>query len=80
MGKFLLRVILIAGLAYLGQLYLPFWIAAVAAFLVGFLLSNNPPKRRSFSRKKTKSFSFLAGFLALLLLWGGTGAFARSLQ
>ncbi|MEM6345309.1 MAG: hypothetical protein AAF927_15565 [Bacteroidota bacterium] len=69
--RFILRIFLIAALSYWAQLYLPFWIAAVVAFVISFLLSRRPPKR-SFGRKKSRrSFSFLAGFLALALLWGG---------
>ncbi|MEL7531687.1 MAG: hypothetical protein AAFN10_10285 [Bacteroidota bacterium] len=69
--RFILRILLIAGLSYWAQLYLPFWIAAVVAFIVGFLLSERP-QGRSFGRKKKRnSFSFLAGFIALALLWGG---------
>ncbi len=81
MIKFLLRIGLIGGLAWLGQLYLPFWIAAVAPFVVRFVLSNrNRPRRRSFNRKKTpRAWSFWAGFIALFLLWGGL-AFSLDLQ
>lgn len=73
--RFILRILLIAGLSYWAQLYLPFWIAAVIAFVVGFALSERRQKR-SFGRKKVqRSFSFMAGFLALFLLWGGLAFF-----
>ncbi|MEL6588974.1 MAG: hypothetical protein AAFQ87_25240 [Bacteroidota bacterium] len=69
--RFLLRILLIAVLSYWAQLYLPFWIAAVIAFVVGVLLSRQR-QRRSFGRNKQgPSYSFLAGFIALALLWGG---------
>ncbi len=73
--RFLLSILLIAGLSYWAQLFLPFWIAAVVALVVGFLLSRRPPKRSFGRKKKRSSFSFLAGFIALALLWGGLAFF-----
>lgn len=72
--KFLLRFILIAALAYLAQSFLPWWSAAVVAFAVGLLLSDSR-KRRVFARKSPPARAFLAGFLALFLLWGGMAFF-----
>lgn len=70
--KFFIRLILIAGLAYWAQLYFPFWVAAIVAFVIGLLLSEGKKKRAfSRSRKVSRPFSFWAGFLALFLLWGG---------
>ena len=67
--RFLLRIILVAGLAFLAQSFLPFWSAAIAGFVVGFLLSERK-KRRMFGKKQASPRSFFAGFIALFLLWG----------
>ena len=56
--KFFLSFLLIALLSFLGGIYFPWWIIAVAAFLVTFLLRPRP-----FS-------GFASGFLAILVLWG----------
>ncbi|MEL6192317.1 MAG: hypothetical protein AAFR66_09715 [Bacteroidota bacterium] len=67
--RFLVRIILIAGLAYLVSRYLPWWGTAIVGFAVGFLMSQGK-KKRLFARKPKPSFSFIAGFLAVALLWG----------
>jgi hypothetical protein len=56
--KFFLSFLLIVLLSFLGGIYCPWWIIAVIAFLVTFLLRPTP-----FS-------GFASGFLAILLLWG----------
>ena len=53
--KFLFQTIAIIIVAYLLQLYLPWYYIAVAAFVMGYLLKSK--------------FNFLAGFLAIALLW-----------
>jgi hypothetical protein len=53
--KFLFQTLAIIILAYILQLYLPWYYIAVAAFAMGYLL-------------KSKA-NFLAGFLAIALLW-----------
>jgi hypothetical protein len=69
--RFLLKLILIAALAFLLQLFLPWWSVAISAFLVAFALREKPVRRKLFdSRKQSYSLSFLAGFLAIFLLWG----------
>lgn len=55
--RFTLSVLLIALLAYIAGLYLPWWSIAIVSFLVMLLL---PQKKR---------FSFGAGFTAVFLLW-----------
>jgi len=57
--KFLITTLLIALLSFLSGLYLPWWCFALAACLVSALIPQRP------------FLSFLAGFLALFLLWGG---------
>jgi len=57
MMKFLLKIILIAGLTYLLQLVLPFWIIAVVAFLLNYAIKTNGWS------------SFFSGFIAIFLLW-----------
>jgi len=59
MIKFFVSVLLIALLSFIGGLFLPWWTVAVAAFLVSALIPQRPLP------------AFFAGFLALLLLWGG---------
>ncbi len=55
--KFILKVILIASLSYLAELFFPWWSVVFCAFLVGGILP-------------TKGFNdFLAGFLGVGLLW-----------
>ena len=57
--KFFVSVILIALLAFLVQLFLPWWSLAIVAFLVGVLIHQKA------------GMAFLSGFTALFLLWGG---------
>ena len=57
--KFLAAIILTALLSYVSGLFLPWWGIAIAAFLVAALI---PQK---------SLLSFLAGFLAVFLLWAG---------
>ena len=55
--RFILKVILIAGLSYLAELFLPWWAVVICAFLIGVILP-------------TKGFNdFLGGFLGVGLLW-----------
>ena len=56
--KFLLKTILIVILAACLQLFLPWWSIVIASLLVGFIISGNSGFQ-----------SFLAGFLAVFLLW-----------
>ncbi|MCW3109137.1 MAG: hypothetical protein JWQ09_3643 [Segetibacter sp.] len=55
--KFLIAFILTALLSFAGALFFPWWIIAVAAFIVGVVIHQN-----AFA-------SFLAAFLALFILW-----------
>jgi len=57
--KFLVALLLTALSSFALCLFLPAWIVAIAAFLVAVIVVQHPGK------------AFLAGFLALLLLWGG---------
>ncbi|MDX1906687.1 MAG: hypothetical protein SF053_06605 [Bacteroidia bacterium] len=68
--RFLLRLLLITGLGYVAALYLPFWSAAVVAFVVCLLMSRRR-RARLFGRPKPPAFAFWAGFFALAGLWGG---------
>jgi hypothetical protein len=56
--KFFVTVVLIALLAFICGLFLPWWSIAVAAFVVSVLIQQRPLA------------AFLAGFLGLFLLWG----------
>ncbi|HEX9509660.1 MAG TPA: hypothetical protein VF939_04225 [Puia sp.] len=57
--KFLVTTLLIALLSFLSGLYLPWWCFALAACGISALIPQKP------------FWAFLAGFLALFLLWGG---------
>jgi len=57
--KFFVSLILTAFLSFAACLYLPWWSIAIVAFLVAALIPQRPGK------------AFLAGFIALFLLWGG---------
>ena len=56
--KTLINIILIAGLAYLVQMFVPiWWLFALVAFLVSFAFGKNALS------------AFFAGFIAIFLLW-----------
>lgn len=57
--KFLISLILTALLSFAFCLFLPWWSIAIAALLVASLIPQKPFK------------SFLTGFVALFVLWGG---------
>jgi hypothetical protein len=57
--KFLVSTLLIALLSFACGLYLPWWTIAPVAFIVTLFIPQKP------------LVAFLAGFLALFLLWGG---------
>ena len=54
--KFLLQLIVIVAGALIAQVLLPWWSIAIAAFAGGYLFKS--------------SQNFLAGFMAIALLWG----------
>jgi hypothetical protein len=53
--KFVLQLFSIALLAYIFELFLPWYYIAVAAFILGYLLKSRA--------------NFLAGFLGIALIW-----------
>ncbi len=53
--KFILQVFTIATLAYVSELFLPWWSVAIAAGIIGYFIKSNA--------------NFFAGFLAIGLLW-----------
>lgn len=57
--KFIASLILTALLSFVACLFFPWWTIALAAFIVAALIPQSAAK------------SFLAGFIALLFLWGG---------
>lgn len=57
MKNFLLSILLIAALAGILQLFLPWWIIAPVAFVVALLI------------KQSGWMAFASGFLAIFLLW-----------
>ncbi|MFT4663981.1 MAG: hypothetical protein ACI8YQ_000759 [Polaribacter sp.] len=57
--KFILTLLSIAGLSALAQFYFPWWVMTIVCFLIGGVAG-------------MKGFgSFLTGFLAIAILWGG---------
>lgn len=59
MKIFFISLVTTAGLALALQLFLPWWIIAVAAFIIALLIEQNALP------------AFLSGFAALFLLWTG---------
>ena len=57
--KFTFSIILTALLSFVACLYLPWWSIAVVSFLIAIIIFQKP------------YVAFIAGFVALLLLWGG---------
>ena len=57
--KFLTSILLTALLSFVICLYMDWWAIAIAGFIVAVFIHQKPVK------------SFLTGFIALLLLWGG---------
>lgn len=57
--KFLVSILLTALLSFALCLFMPWWSIAIAAFAVAALIPQKPGK------------SFVTGFTALFLLWGG---------
>ena len=57
--KFIISIILTAVLSFAACLYLPWWSIAVVACIVAIAIPQSAGK------------SFLTGFIALFLLWGG---------
>jgi hypothetical protein len=57
--KFVAATLLIALLSFACGLYFPWWVIAPVSFIVSLLIPQRPLA------------AFMAGFLALFLLWGG---------
>ncbi len=64
--KFFISVLLTALLSFAACLFLPWWSIAIAACIVAVVI------------KQTAAKSFLAGFTAIFLLWGGLSFFISS--
>ena len=64
--KLLISTVLIFLLSLTLCLYLPWWTIAIVAFLVTSLIAQNPGR------------SFLSGFIALFILWGGLAWYLSS--
>ena len=64
--KFFISIILIAILSLAACLYLPWWSIAATAFIVAAIIPLKPGK------------AFLAGFIALFLLWGALAWYISS--
>jgi hypothetical protein len=55
--KFVISVVLIALLSFVGCLYFPWWSIAIMAFIAGIFIPQKP------------AMAFLSGFVAVFLLW-----------
>jgi len=64
--KFIVSIILTALLSFAACLYFPWWSIAVIAFIVAAVIPQSTGK------------SFLTGFIALFLLWGGLSLWMSS--
>ncbi len=64
--KFFISTILIATLSFAVCLFLPWWVIAIAGFIVAFAI---PQKA---------GLAFLAGFTALFILWAGMSFYMSS--
>lgn len=64
--KFITSIVLIALLSVAACLYLPWWSIAIVAFVVAVAIPQHPGKL------------FLAGFIALFLLWGSLSFYISS--
>jgi hypothetical protein len=53
--KFLTKILFILVLAYILELFFPWYSVAIAAFIIGYIIRSR--------------FSFLAGFIAIAVLW-----------
>lgn len=66
--KFITSIILTAALSFAACLFLPWWSIAIAAFIVAVIIKQSAAK------------SFLSGFTALFLLWGGLSFYISSVN
>lgn len=57
--KFAISILLVILLSAAACLFLPWWVIAVVAFIISVLIPQGPGR------------SFLTGFIALFILWGG---------
>jgi hypothetical protein len=57
--KFIISILLTALLSFVACLYFPWWTIAIAAFVVAVFIPQSPRQ------------SFLTGFAAIFILWGG---------
>jgi hypothetical protein len=64
--KFFISTVLIAILSFAACLYFPWWVIAIAGFIVAFAIP-----------QKT-GLAFLSGFLALFILWAGMSVYMSS--
>ncbi len=71
--KFLLRIILIAGLVFASGLYLPWPVFTLAssAFLIGLIFGRKPRRKRVYGKSiPHRPMSFWSGFIAAAGVWG----------
>lgn len=61
--RFLIQIIITVVVCFMFQKLFPWWSMAIGSFLVGFVFSNSGTK------------SFLAGFLAVGMLWLGLAVY-----
>ena len=64
--KFFISILLIALLSFAASLFMPWWIIAVAAFIIAFAIPQKP------------RLAFVSGFMALFILWIGVSLYISS--
>ena len=64
--KFFISILLIALLSFAASLFMPWWIIAVAAFIIAFAIPQKP------------WLAFVSGFMALFILWIGVSLYISS--
>ncbi len=70
MIQFVIKTLLILVLSYFSCLFFPWWSVVIVGGMIGLTFSQKR-RRKRFERNRKMSFNFLAGFLAIFLLWGG---------
>ncbi|MBX7241242.1 MAG: hypothetical protein K1X92_05780 [Bacteroidia bacterium] len=73
--KFIIKTTLITISALLVSFFLPWWGMCIPAFIIPFFFVSSPKRSFSSRKKEISGLSFLSGFIAGLLVWGGAAAY-----
>lgn len=72
--RFVLILLLVFILSFAACHFFPWWSVVIASGLVGLMFSQKR-RRKRFERKRKSNYSFLAGFIAVFILWAGMAFF-----